>query len=154
DAGGQYLWWYNNTGLSADTKVTAAVTTPMSPLPASTPDLAFAWEQRLENIKDDNDTDVTGTPVEVRLAVQIGGKWYASESGFKTTDTGVGNAGKWDAQKIAFDPAAKNWRELTLTGEEAKLGSAPAANLSGDLTGIGFVVTFSQHQTVNFHFIE
>jgi hypothetical protein len=155
EAGGQYLWWYNATGLNPATTVTAAcVTKKIPPLPISTPDLTFSWEQRLENEKDDNDTDVTGTPAELRLAVEVGGKWYASATAFQTTPAGVGNGGKWDAQKIASDPAAKNWRELTLAGSDAKLGAAPADNLSGELTGVGFVAVFAQHQTVNIHFLE
>jgi hypothetical protein len=155
DAGVQYLWWYNATGLNPATTVTAAcVTNKMPPLPVSTPDVTFSWEQRLENEKDDNDTDVAGTPAELRLAVEVGGKWYASAAAFQTTPAGVGNGGKWDAQKIVFDPAAKNWRELTLAGSDAKLGAAPADNLSGDLTGVGFVAVFAQHQTVNIHFLQ
>lgn len=155
DAGGQYLWWYNATGLSPKRTVTAAcITNKIPPIPASTPELIFTWEQRLENQNDDNDTDATGTPVEVRLAVEVGGKWYASEAAFKTTPAGVGNNGQWDAQKIVFDPAAKNWRELTLADSDAKLGAAPASDLSGNLTGVGFVATFSQFQTVNIHFLE
>ena len=155
DAGVQYLWWYNATGLSPATTVTAAcVTNKIPPMPVSTPDLTFSWEQRLENQKDDSDTDVTGTPAELRLAVEVGGRWYASQAAFQTTPAGVGNGGKWDAQKIVFDPAAKNWRELTLAGSDAKLGGAPAGDLSGDLTGVGFAAIFAQHQTVNIHFLE
>jgi hypothetical protein len=155
DAGVQYLWWYNATGLNPATTVTAAcVTSKLPPLPASTPELTFSWEQRLENQKDDNDTDVAGTPAELRLAVEVGGKWYASEAAFQTTPAGVTSSGKWDAQKITFDPAAKNWREVTLAGEGAKLGGAPASDLSGDLSGVGFAATFAQHQTVNVHFLE
>jgi hypothetical protein len=114
DAGAQYLWWYNATGLSPAATVTAAcVTSKIPPIPTSTPELAFSWEQRLENQKDDNDTDVTGTPVEVRLAIEVGGKWYGSEAAFRTTPAGVTSGGQWDAQKIAFNPVAKNWREVT-----------------------------------------
>jgi hypothetical protein len=155
NAGDQYLWWYNATGLSPAMNVTAAcVTSKLPPMPVSTPELAFSWEQRLENQKDDNDTDVTGTPAELRLAIEVGGKWYASEAAFKTTPAGVTSSGQWDAQKITFDPAAKKWREVTLAGESAKLGGTPGSDLSGDLTGVGFVATFAQHQTVNFHFVE
>jgi hypothetical protein len=155
DAGGQYLWWYNNTGLADATTVTGAcLTTKFRPVPLARSDLKARWEQRLENIKDDNDTDTTGTPVEVRLAVQVGGQWYASDKSYKTTPKGVGNAGPWDAQEITLDPAAKNWRELTLGSDDAKLGAAPVNNLAGEITGIGFVATFAQHQTVNFHFLD
>jgi hypothetical protein len=155
DAGGQYLWWYNNTGLADATTVTGAcLTTKLAPIPVSADTLKARWEQRLENIKDDNDTDTTGTPAEVRLAVQVDGKWYASDKSYKTTPKGVGNTGAWEAQELTLDPAAKNWRELTLGSDDAKLGAAPANNLAGNITGIGFVTTFAQHQTVNFHFLD
>lgn len=155
EAGGQYLWWYNASGLVPATTTTGiCFTGKMTPVPASTPGLVFAWEHRLENQKDDNDTDVTGTPAELRLAVEVGGKWYASAQAYPTTPAGVGNAGHWEAQKLAFDPAAKNWREVTLNDSGAQLGATPASDLSGDLAGIGFVATFAQHQTVNLHFLE
>jgi hypothetical protein len=155
EAGGQYLWWYNATGLGPATTTSGiCFTSKLAPVPASSRGLEFAWEQRLENQKDDNDTDVTGTPAELRLAVEVGGRWYASEPAYPTTPAGVGNAGRWDAQKLAFDPAAKNWREITLTDSGAKLGGPPVSDLSGDLSGIGILALFAQHQTVNIHFLE
>ena len=50
--------------------------------------------------------------------------------------------------------AAKKWHEVTLAGESAKLGGTPGSDLSGALTGVGFIATFAQHQTVNVHFLE
>ena len=55
---------------------------------------------------------------------------------------------------MRFDPKAENWLELKLEDMEAKLGAAPSTDLTGDLTGIGFVATFAQRQTVNFNFVE
>jgi hypothetical protein len=155
EAGVNYLWWYSNMGLAAaSTNTGACITTKLDPIPLAGNPLNVRWEQRLENLKDDNDTDTSGTPAAVRLAVQVDGRWFASQDEFKTTPAGVGNGGKWDANEITFDPAAKNWREMNLAGEEAKLGSAPTGALAGSVTGLGFVTTFAQHQTVNFHFIE
>lgn len=155
DAGGDYLWWYNTMGLADATKTTAAcITKNFAATSSSNPDLTFNWEQRLENQQDDSDTDTMGTPVDVRLAVEVGGRWYASKAVYATTPAGVTNNGPWDVRSLAFDPAAGNWLELKLGDSGAELGAAPTSALSGDLTGVGFVATFSQRQTVNFNFLE
>jgi hypothetical protein len=153
DAGVTYLWWYNATGLGE--KQTGAVTTKkFAATTTKNPNLVINWEQRLENQQDGNETDVTGTPVDIRLAVEVGGKWYASKAVYVTTPAGVGNGGPWDVRNAKFNPAADNWLELKLSDSGAELGASPSSNLSGDLTGVGFVATFSQPQTVNFNFLE
>jgi hypothetical protein len=153
DAGVTYLWWYNATGLGE--KQTAAVTTKeFAATTTKNPNLVINWEQRLENQQDGSETDVTGTPVDIRLAAEVGGKWYASKAVYATTPAGVGNGGPWDVRSATFNPAADQWIELKLGDSGAELGAAPSSALSGDLTGVGFVATFSQPQTVNFNFVE
>ena len=153
DAGVTYLWWYNATGLG-ETQTAAVTTKNFAATTTKNPNLVINWEQRLENQQDGSETDVTGTPVDIRLAVEVGGKWYASRFVYATTPAGVGNSGPWDVRSATFNPAADNWLELKLGDSGAELGAAPSSDLSGDVTGIGFVATFSQRQTVNFNFLE
>lgn len=71
----------------------------------------------------------------VHVAVQVGGQWYASDRAFSTTD----NQDPWQRHLLAYDPAAANWRSLTLNTEFVTLGAAPGASLSGNITGLGLV---------------
>jgi hypothetical protein len=162
-----FHWWFNFTQLQdpvvtvTEASVTAAgeIATPITPVP----DLAISWEQRMENMQDNSFGATTGIPVSIRIAVQMNGAdWYASNMAFPTTDTGVGSMGAWDAYSLEFNPAAANWRNLTLnpvvpmsaTPQGAEIGGTPAGPLTGDITGVGFVSTFSQYGTINFNFIE
>jgi hypothetical protein len=162
-----FHWWFNFTQLQdpvvtvTEASVTAAgeIASPIAPIT----DLAFIWEQRLENMQDNAFGATTGIPVVVRVAVQMNGTdWYASNSTYATTDTGVGGMGAWDAYTLPFSYTAANWRNLTLntvvpnsaTPQGATLGGTPGGNLTGNITGVGFVSTFSQYGTVNFNFIE
>jgi hypothetical protein len=162
-----FHWWFNFTQLQdpvvtvTEASVTAAgeIAAPIAPIQ----DLAISWEQRLENMQDNAFGATTGIPVVVRVAVQMNGTdWFASNTTYPTTDTGVGNQGPWEAHSLPFSFNAANWRNLTLntivpnspTPQGATIGGAPAGNLSGNITGVGFVSTFSQYGTVNFNFIE
>ena len=168
--GNSFHWWFNNTQLQepvvtvTEASVTAAgeIATPITPIP----DLAIIWEQRLENMQDNSYTTVpTGIPAVVRVAVQMNGTtWYASNNTYPTTDNGVGGGLNlnYSAYTLPFSTAAANWRDLTLntivpmsaTPQGATIGGVPAGPLTGDITGVGFVATFSQYQTLNFNFIE
>jgi len=161
-----FHWWFNFTQLQnpvvtvTEASVTAAgeIATPITPVA----DLAFSWEQRLENMQDNSFAATTGIPVVVRLAVQMNGSsWYASNATFPTGDTGVSSTGAWTAHSLPFTTAAANWRTLTLSPvvpmtatPTAVIGAAPGAPLSGNITGVGWVATFSQYGTINFNFIE
>jgi arabinogalactan endo-1,4-beta-galactosidase len=150
-----YLWWYNATSLAAATTVVGAVTTnDFDPISTSADGLTLNWEQRLEHQFNDSFQEVSGTPVDVRLAVEVDGQWYATAEVFTTTDTGVSSTGPWDLYSRDFDPAASEWLELTLSGSSVTLGAVADGDLAGELTGIGFVGTFAQYQTVNFNFVE
>jgi hypothetical protein len=163
-----FHWWFNNTQLQdpvvrvTEASVTAAGEIPSPIMPVT--DLAFIWEQRLENMQTNTFTATTGIPIEVRVAVQMeNSNWYASEEAFATGDTGFGNgAGNWTAYTRPFTAAAAAWRNLTLntlvpqspTPQGATIGDTPASNLAGGIIGAGFVATFSQYSTINFNFLE
>src|SRR5262249_23698095 len=64
----------------------------------------------------------------------------------------------WRRQLLAYDPAKANWLTLTLGTGSATLGAAPAANLSGNVTGLGLVTVFNTqsigNETVWYDYIE
>jgi hypothetical protein len=52
---------------------------------------------------------------------------------------------------MAFDSAAANWKNLTISANNATIGSAAASNLQGVMTGLGLVfVTVGSGGTFNF----
>jgi hypothetical protein len=87
----------------------------------------------------------SATVPEVRLMVQINGSgWYASSQTFANSGTYTGSAfftsNSPDLGKsLAFSTAASAWLQVSLVpGTELALGAAPAADLDGLVTGIGF----------------
>ena len=152
-------------------------------IPLATPNLAISWEQHLQNMSANNGQATTGIPIDVRIAVQIDGttdtnNWFASSAIFPTEDPEVGEGGAYLAYSLPFNKAKANWRSFTLTAvgpavvgpdpngagappaspQSVLLGAAPAVDLgtggAGNITGVGWVATFSQRSTINFNFIE
>ena len=156
DATNGFHWWFSNTAIAAATTTTEmSFTTELSAINSTTPALTVAWEQRLERQFDDAFADAsgTGTPVDVRIALRVGGQWYASAN---ATSSGNTVSTTWTPQSFAFNPAAANW--LLLGGVDATpgvtLGANPGSNLSGTITGAGFVSSFKQRQTINYNFLD
>lgn len=151
-----FHWWYNNTSMATNTPTTElSYTTELSPISSATNNLAISWESRLEHQFDDSFVDMsgTGTGVGMRVALQLGGQWYVSNSSISS-----GNiiSGDWTLNTVPFDPAAANWRLLdNVDGSPGvTFGVAAGADLTGDITGVGLVSTFAQYQTLNINYLE
>jgi hypothetical protein len=147
-------------GQNAQTNSTfTSTTTPGSTFPAAginpndpaNAGLGFSWSQHLEN-------NAGGNPVNVRFAVQTAnGNWYASNAVFPTAIMGVGSQGNYDPQSLLYNPARANWLNLTLGATPAEgvtIGTQPAADLMGNITGIGFVAAFLTQSTVHIDFVD
>jgi hypothetical protein len=129
-----------------------STTTPGSTFPSINPTLpanaglGFSWSQHLEN------TNGSGFPVHVRVAVQTaGGSWYASNGIFNTGTVGAGSQGNFDPQQLLYNPLKANWLNLTIgvvAADGVTIGSQPAADLTGNITGIGFIGSFDIQSTV------
>lgn len=86
------------------------------------------------------------TAITVRLLVQSGSSWYASDEVFSNATTytlaGFQTAETADVRRsLTFSTAAENWRSFTLTpgpGGEMSLGGVAVSDLSSEITGIGF----------------
>jgi hypothetical protein len=91
-----------------------------------------------------------------RLLVRVGGVWYASTETFVTPAVSLANFGTQAQLKtITYNPAATNWAQVNFDGDfvlgetpgsgestpsnlgEVVLGSEPAADLTGTITGFG-----------------
>jgi hypothetical protein len=84
------------------------------------------------------------------LAVQVNGaNWYVSATALPVPTTDSPN--NFSTYTTAFNPAAANWKNLTILGSGASIGSTAASNLSGVMTGVGLVfVTVGSGGTHNF----
>jgi hypothetical protein len=85
------------------------------------------------------------------------GNWYASNAVFPTATMGVGSQGNYDPQSLIYNPARANWLNLTLGATPAEgvtIGAQPAADLMGNITGIGFVAAFLAQSTVHIDFVD
>ena len=113
--------------------------------------LGISWSQHLE-------TTAGGNPVHVRVAVQTtGGSWYASNAVFDTGTVGAGSQGNFDPQQLLYSPVKTNWLNLTIGATAADgvtIGAAPASNLTGNITGVGFIGSFVQQSTVHIDFVD
>lgn len=113
--------------------------------------LGITWSQHLEN-------NAGGNPVNVRVAVQTGGgNWYASSALFPTGTVGQGSQGNYDPQAMLYNPAKANWLNLTLGATPAEgvtIGAQPAVDLTGNITGVGFVASFVVQSTVHIDFVD
>lgn len=88
------------------------------------------------------------TGISVRLMVQVGGSWYATDQAFSntvaySTATDFSNSSSPDVMKsFNFTTTASSWRSVTLVpGSTLSLGSVLTSDLvSSSITGIGFFV--------------
>jgi hypothetical protein len=125
----------------------------INPADPSNAGLGISWSQHLEN-------NAGGNPVHVRFAVQTsqaGNPWYASNVVFDTGTTGQGSQGIYGPQTFLYNPTKANWLNLTLgaTGADGvTIGAQPAVDLSGLITGIGFIGSFVQQSTVQIDFVD
>lgn len=114
--------------------------------------LGVTWSQHLEN------TNGSNFPVHVRVAVQTAaGSWYVSNGVFDTGTTGAGSQGNFAPQALLYNPAKANWRDLTIgaTGPDGvTIGATPALDLTGNITGVGFVAAFDIQSTVHIDFVD
>jgi len=74
--------------------------------------------------------------VSAYLAVQFGANWYVAATPLPVP--GVAS-GTYSTYTTAFNPAAANWKNITVTGTGGIIGSAAASNLTGTMTGAGLV---------------
>ena len=91
-----------------------------------------------------------------RVIVRIGGKWYASTTSYTSAAVALTSFGTSSELKtFTYNPAAANWQMLNFNGDyivgptpgtgttvnssagAMTLGAAPAADLSGTITGFG-----------------
>jgi hypothetical protein len=138
------------SGGTANSSFPAGGINPSAPANAG---LGFSWSQHLEN-------GANVLPIGVRIAVQTAaGNWYASNSVFNTGTTGAGSQGNFDPQSLIYNPVKTNWLNLTIGAAPADgvtIGSTPSVDLSGNITGVGFVASFNQpaSTTVHIDFID
>jgi hypothetical protein len=146
-----------------------STTTPGSTFPAAGIDptapanagLGISWSQHLENTANGG-SPAAPVPVHVQVAVQTGGvNWYLSSAVFDTGVTGAGSQGNFDPWSLTYSPLAANWLNLTVPGgttlgQPVTIGTQPAANLSGNITGVGFVASFlsTGNSTVHIDFVD
>ncbi len=82
------------------------------------------------------------------FAVQMNGNsWFVSSTPIPVS--GV-ETNLFATYTQAFNPGASNWKTLTVNGNNATIGGTASANLTGNITGAGLVVSFTGAGTVNF----
>lgn len=82
------------------------------------------------------------------LAVQIGANWYVAATALPVPTT---DSPTFATYSTAFNSAAVNWKNLTISGAGALIGSSAAGDLKGMMTGAGLVfVTVGTGGTHNF----
>ena len=123
-------------------------TTEFTPInPATGGGVDIVWWQTEDAVS-------VASTIDIHVAVQVGGLWYASDRAFSTTD----NQDPWQRYLLNYDPAAANWRSLTLNTESVTLGAAPGTSLSGNITGLGLVTVMefvgAGVETVWYDYIE
>ncbi len=88
--------------------------------------------------------DFSPEEVRSRLCVQInGGSWYSSKTIFNVPTA----TAAFSNYNLPFNSAKANWNNLTVSGTGAQMtaaviGSTAAADLIGNITGAGIVVTY------------
>ena len=90
------------------------------------------------------------TNVTAYLAVQLNNNnWYVAANALPVP-TSV-DSSTFATYTTAFNPAAANWKNLTVTGAGGIIGAPAASKLSGVMTGAGLVfVTVGSGGTFNF----
>lgn len=152
-----FVFLFGNTDQTSSTftsTTTPGSTFPVGGIDPTLPDndgLGVSWSQHLE-------TNAGGNPVNVRVAVQTaGGNWYASNGVFPTGTVGQGSQGNYDPQSLVYDPAKENWLDLTIgetAAEGVTIGAQPTLDLTGNITGIGFIAAFLAQSTVHIDFAD
>ena len=75
------------------------------------------------------------------LAVQInGGPWYVSANPLPVP---IGDTGTFTTYATPFDPAAANWKNLTVLAQGGSIGSVASSKLTGIMTGAGVVFVYT-----------
>jgi hypothetical protein len=164
-----FLFLFGSNGQTNSTFT--STTTPGSTFPAAGIDptapantgLGISWSQHLENTANGG-SPAAPVPVHVQVAVQTaGGNWYLSSAVYDTSVTGAGSQGNFDPQLLTYSSAKANWLNLTIPpgGTVAaptfvQIGSQPASNLTGNITGVGFVASFisTGSSTVHIDFVD
>lgn len=111
--------------------------------PASYSDLSFSWYQG------------DGLNVDQRLAVQIGGNWYATANTFVNQINFASFDSNAVQKSFSFDPTAALWRDLTFTAGSSLTisGSNRILDLpSGAITNFGILGQSSASGTGNVRF--
>jgi hypothetical protein len=96
------------------------------------------------------DVAPSATPANVTefFAVQMnGGGWVVSATPLPVSGVATNVFATYTQ---AFDPAAANWKTLTVNGNNAVIGGTAPGNLAGTITGAGLVSTFTGTGTINF----
>jgi hypothetical protein len=107
---------------------------------ASYPDLTFSV--------DIAPNSATSPDVTAYLAVRLGANWYVSANPLLTN---AATSAVFSTYTQAFDPAAANWRNLTVNATSGTIGSTATSDLHGVMTGAGLVfVTVGAGGTFNF----
>jgi hypothetical protein len=145
----------NQTSSTFTSTTTPGSTFPAAGINPTDPDndgLGITWSQHLEN------TNGSNFPVHVRVAVQTaGGNWYASNGVFDTGTVGQGAQGNFDPQLLLYNPLKANWRDLTIgavAADGVTIGAQPAVDLTGNITGVGFIASFDIQSTVHIDFVD
>jgi hypothetical protein len=119
-------------GTGGDTIPKFTFTTGLN-INASTPDLTISWLQG---------NGGTGSGA-LRIAVQVGGQWYATSSTYSTPGQTVAQFASLTSttavnQSFLFSGLASNWNTIDFTaGSALALGGLASSDLSGEITGIG-----------------
>lgn len=101
---------------------------------SATPELTLSWLQG-------NGGDGSGA---LRLAVQVGGQWYASSSVYTTPGQTAAEFASLTSttavsQAVLFSGSASNWNVINFTpGSALSMGGQAVSDLSGAITGVGF----------------
>jgi hypothetical protein len=79
-----------------------------------------------------------GSNVTASVAVQLNGtNWYVAANPLPVPT--ATDSGTLATYTMAFNPAAANWKNLTITGSGGLIGSTATSNLTGIMTGAGLV---------------
>lgn len=95
----------------------------------------------------------SATTDSVRVAVQVAGNWYASNTAFSTAGTtnGAGFAANAEPMSFNFTTAGSAWRQMTVNPgvELSMLGTTLAGSLPADTTITGFGLYASDSRAAN-----
>jgi hypothetical protein len=97
-----------------------------------------------------NGAGTTAANITIYWAVQMGGTWYSSVSPIPTSLT----QGNYGMNQLAFNPAATNWNNLTitLTNNSVAIGSQASSALTGNITGAGLIVVHNNTSGASMNF--